>query len=116
MCPGVVTPWMVQLVGAGRARRILLQGGTMSGLRAHELSMVSHCVPKEELDQTVDEIAQRIAKAGPLALRATKGLLNEIEGERLESLVRRGAEVSTSVIETPEARAMLAGVFGGGRS
>jgi len=28
--------------------------------------------------------------------------------------VRRGAEVSTSVIETPEARAMLAKVFGGG--
>ncbi len=112
VCPGVVAPWMVNLVGPARARRILLQGGTLSGLRAHELGMISHCVPREELDSTVDGITGRLAKAGPHALRATKGLLNEMDGERFASLVRRGAEVSTSVIEQPEARAMLAKVFG----
>lgn len=112
VCPGVVAPWMVQLVGAGRARRILLQGGTMSGLRAYELGMVSHCVPKEELDSTVDDLAASIAKAGPQALRATKGFLNEIEGDRMEQLVRKGAEISASVIATPEAQAMLSSIFG----
>jgi len=113
VCPGVVAPWMVNLVGPAKARRILLQGGTMSGLRAHELGMISHCVPKEELDTTVDEITGRLAKAGPHALRATKGLLNDMDGERFEAKVRKGAEVSTSVIEMPQARTMLAKMFGG---
>ncbi len=50
VCPAVVAPWLVQSVGPGVARRILLQGGTMSGQRAHELGLVSHCVPKETID------------------------------------------------------------------
>lgn len=107
VCPAVVAPWLVQSVGAGRARRILLQGGTMTGLRAFELGMVGHCVPAEQLDAAVREIGQRVAGAGPSALRVTKNLLNEIEGPRLFELVRQGAVLSAQVIEGPEARDML---------
>jgi len=112
VCPGVVAPWMVKLVGAAKARRILLQGGTMSGLRAHELGMVSHCVPREELDECVLDMTKRLSGAGSKALRATKQLLNSLDGEDIASLVRMGAEVSTRVIESEEARGMLARAIG----
>lgn len=107
ICPAVVAPWLIQSVGAGAARRILLQGGTMSGLRAYEIGMFAHCVPSQELDQKIEELALRLAAAGPNALRATKKLLNEIEGPRLAELVREGARISAQVIEGPEARGML---------
>lgn len=112
VCPAVVAPWLVQSIGPGAARRILLQGGTMTGLRAHELGMVSHCVPAPELDKTVNEIAGRIAGAGLNALRATKSLLNELEGPALEAMVRKGATLSARIVEGPEARAMLAKKLG----
>ncbi|MDX2114761.1 MAG: enoyl-CoA hydratase/isomerase family protein [Planctomycetota bacterium] len=112
VCPAVVAPWLVRSVGAGRARRILLQGGTMSGLQAHTVGMVAHCVPSEELDGFVDELAGRLALAGPQALRVTKKLLGEIDGERLTKLVRDGAALSAQVLEGPEARSMLSKKLG----
>lgn len=107
VCPAVVAPWLVARVGAGQARRILLLGGTMSGLAAHECGMVSHCVSSQELDAKTDELAEHLAKAGPNALRVTKNLLNEIDGPRLFEMVRKGAGLSAQVVEGAEARAML---------
>lgn len=107
VCPAVVAPWLVQSIGPGAARRVLLQGGTMTGLRAFEIGMVSHCVPLDQLDAQVNEIAQRLAGAGLNALRATKQLLNDIAGAELEAHVRKGAMISAQVVESDEARAML---------
>ncbi|HBS28209.1 MAG TPA: enoyl-CoA hydratase [Phycisphaerales bacterium] len=111
VCPAVVAPWLVLAVGAGRARRILLQGGTMTGLRAHELGLVAHVVPIERLDSEVEAIVERIARAGGAALRATKALLNELDGPDLEAMVRRGARLSAEVIDGPEARERLGRLF-----
>lgn len=112
VCPAVVAPWLVQSIGAGAARRVLLQGGTMSGLRAFELGLVSHCVPSEQLDKQVDELAQRVSGAGIKALRATKTLLNELDGPAIEAMVRKGAVLSAQIVEGAEARGILAKVLG----
>lgn len=112
VCPAVVAPWLVNALGAGKARRILLEGGTMSGTRALELGLVHECVPKEELDDRTQDIASRIAKAGPDALATTKSLLNEIEGQRLLELVRKGAHLSANVIEGEEAQQRLSAIYG----
>lgn len=114
VCPAVVAPWLVQAIGAGAARRVLLEGGTMSGVRAWEVGLVAEVVPIEQLDTKVSERAERLAKAGPNALRATKRLLHELGGEALEAAVRKGAHVSAEVIAGPEAQAMLGKVYGGG--
>ena len=106
-------PWLVNALGAGKARRILLQGGTMSGIRALELGLVHECVPKEELDEAVAKIAGRIGKAGPDALSQTKSLLNQIEGDRLRELVRKGADISADVIAGEEAQQRLGAIYGG---
>lgn len=85
VCPAVVAPWLVQKVGMGRARRILLLGGVMTGSQAKELGMVDELVASEaELDARVDAIAARLAQGGAHALAATKGLLNELEGSSAE--------------------------------
>jgi methylglutaconyl-CoA hydratase len=116
VCPAVVAPWLVAAVGGSRARRILLAGGTMSGLQAFEMGLVTEIVPAQELDARVAEIAAGLAKAGPLALTQTKKLLNEIdqggENERLYELVRRGAHISAQVIAGEEAQQRLAAIYG----
>jgi len=113
VCPAVVAPWLVQAIGPGAARRVLLEGGTMNGVRAQEIGLVADLVPIGELDAKVKERAERIAKAGPLALRATKKLLNDLGGEALEAAVRKGAVVSADVIGGEEAQRMLGKVYGG---
>jgi methylglutaconyl-CoA hydratase len=106
--PAVVAPWLVRKIGAGRARQVLLSGGTMSGAGAAELGIVNQAVAtRDELDQAVSEIAGRLATGGAGAIRATKGLLNQLDGSLDHALARRGAELSAAVLGTPEAQSML---------
>lgn len=112
VCPAVVAPWLVSSVGAGRARRILLEGGTMTGLRAKEMGLVAEVVAREELGARVEAIVASLLKGGPRALAATKRHLNDIEGDRLRDLVRRGASVSAGVIAGEEAQARLGRLYG----
>lgn len=108
VCPAVVAPWLVRRVGAGRARRILLSGGLMSGQQAYEEGIVSHVAQNlAELDAAVETLVARLSKGGPEALRATKSLLNEIDGSNNASTVRRGAQLSAQVLQSNESRARL---------
>lgn len=108
LCPAVVAPWVVRKIGAGRARRVLLMGGVMSGAEAHAVGLVDHVAPsRDALDALGEEVAQRLASAGPAALAATKRLLNELDGSMDADLVERGAALSASVLSRPEAQAAL---------
>lgn len=115
VCPAVVAPWLVRKVGAGRARAILLRGGLMNGRDALAAGLVSECVDAVDgLDIAVRGLAERLASGGPNALRVTKQLLNELDGSaELSGVARKAAELSASVLATPEAQALLRAKMGG---
>jgi methylglutaconyl-CoA hydratase len=113
VCPAVVAPWLVKKIGAGRARRVLLLGGVMSGREAHALGMVDTLVEAEgELDSACDELCARLAKGGAHAIRATKEILNTIDQSTDGALVRRGADLSADVVATPQTQQMLRAKMG----
>jgi methylglutaconyl-CoA hydratase len=113
VCPAVVAPWLVRKIGAGPARRVLLMGGLMTGQEAFDLGMVDQLVATPaELDAAADALAQRLAKGGPHALRATKHLLNTIDASTDATLVKRGADLSADVVATPETQHMLRAKLG----
>ncbi len=111
VCPAVVAPWLRLRIGAGAARRVLLEGGTMTGSRAHDLGLVTSVVEHDELESAAHAMAERLAGSGPVALRATKAWLNELDGERLDEQVRRGAMISAEVVSSPEAQSRLRHAF-----
>jgi methylglutaconyl-CoA hydratase len=112
VCPAVVTPWLIKKIGAGQARRVLLEGGLMDGRRAHQLGLVTHLAPDAaSLDATVAEIAGRITKAGPMALHSTKRWLNELDGSLDLDVLLEGARISALVVESDEAKANLRAMF-----
>lgn len=112
VCPAVVAPWLVRSVGAGRARRVLLSGGLMSGEDAHRLGLVAYLTEDGALDEQVDALVERLRSAGPRALMETKRLLNALDGEELAARVREGAVISAEVVDGAEARERLAKVYG----
>ncbi len=115
VCPAVVAPWVVRKVGAGRARQILLRGGLLSGAEAAAAGLMDRALAtREELDAAVEELARRIAGGGRLALAATKGLLNKLDGSDDPATVRHGARLSAEVVASAEAQAALRARFGGG--
>lgn len=113
VCPAVVAPWLVRKVGAGRARRILLGGGVMSGRQAFEAGIVTDVAPSaDELDAAVEALVTRLTSGGPHALRATKRLLNELDGSLDAAVLQRGAELSASVVAMPQTQAVLRAKLG----
>lgn len=111
VCPAVVAPLLIRRIGAGRARSMLLMGGTMSGSDGFETGLATHLVPREELDESVDRHVENLIKGGPEAIRATKKWLNEIESPELAESIKRGAEISAEIIRGEEAQERLKRLF-----
>lgn len=103
--PAVVAPWLMRKIGAGPARSILLRGGLLTGSDAHALGFIDECVPNlSELDAAAEALAARIAQGGPMALRATKGLMSQIDGSTDLEVLRRAGALSAEVFNSPEAQ------------
>jgi isohexenylglutaconyl-CoA hydratase len=116
VCPAVVAPWLVRKIGAGRARRVLLMGGVMSGGEAFALGMADLLARDEaELASMTSATVSRLARGGPEALRTTKALLNRLDGSELAGHVRQGAELSADVIAAPQTQQRLREKLGPGR-
>jgi enoyl-CoA hydratase/carnithine racemase len=108
LCPAVIAPWVLRKLGSGMGRRALLMGGVMSGTEAKSIGLADFLAPdRDGLDTLTNEVAQRLASGGPKALAATKALLNRLDGSEDRDAVLRGAELSASVLATPEAQAAL---------
>lgn len=108
ICPAVVAPWLVKKIGPGKARHVLLMGGLMSGKEAFDLGIVTQCTPTlEELSPAVEAMAKRLASAGPAAMRATKALLNELDGSLDEAVLTKAAKISATLVNSPETQATL---------
>ncbi|MGP1272868.1 MAG: enoyl-CoA hydratase/isomerase family protein [Phycisphaerales bacterium] len=108
LCPAVVAPWLTRRIGHGPARRVLLRGGLMSGSEAHRLGIVSDLVDgREHLDDAATAIVAALSAGGPRALRATKELLNTLDGSLALDVLLRGAELSAKVLASDDAQARL---------
>lgn len=77
--PGVeffAHPWVMN---PRAAREFLYTGDRVTARRAHELGMVNHVVPRDELEGTTLAIAGRIAEMPGFGLALTKKAINQAE-------------------------------------
>jgi len=108
VCPAVVAPWLTRKIGVGPARRVLLSGGLMSGIDAHACGIVTELVQTAaDLVATSEVTIARLAQSSPGALRATKALLNELDGSLDEAILRKAAAVSAAVLNTEQTQVLL---------
>ncbi|WOJ93402.1 enoyl-CoA hydratase-related protein [Congregibacter variabilis] len=65
----------VEKLGASAARRMLVASEAIDALEAHRIGFYDYLVPKEELDERVEELVLHIAGLAPLATKAMKELI-----------------------------------------
>ena len=68
------------LMGAGRARRLMLTGEVINANQAFEWGFVEEVVAPDDLDNAVNDVLENICRAGPIAVRQQKRLLRQWEG------------------------------------
>ena len=71
----VIWPW---LVGMARAKEYLLTGQWIDGKEAERIGLVNYAVPQEQVLPRAMEIARRLARGAPLAIRWTKFSINKL--------------------------------------
>ena len=81
---GLIPGWggmsrVLKLVGAARARRIVLTGEALTAEIAAEIGLVNEAMPADELMPEVERIASQIVANGPLAVRVAKRCLMAAE-------------------------------------
>ena len=113
ICPAVVAPWLIKKIGAGRARAMLLAGGTLTGQQGFDAGLATHLCAAEQLDATVADLARRLSTGGPNALAVTKRWLNELDGSNEDAVLDKAAELSAQIIAGSEAQERLRKAFAG---
>jgi enoyl-CoA hydratase/carnithine racemase len=70
--------WVLpRLVGMHRAKELVLLADVIDATEAERIGLVNRIVAHDQLGETVTEIAIRLANMAPLALAASKRLLNQ---------------------------------------
>ncbi|RJP14019.1 MAG: hypothetical protein C4520_21955 [Candidatus Abyssobacteria bacterium SURF_5] len=64
------------LVGVNKAKELLMTGEVIDAQEALRIGLVNHVVPHEKLNETVMEMAQRLASGDTMAIRNTKKAVN----------------------------------------
>lgn len=102
--PAVISPFVLQKIGVGRARTLFLTGERFDGREAERIGLVHRAVPESELDACVDATIEQLLSSGPAAIESAKKLIGTVAPLSLESATAVTAEWIADLRATPEAR------------
>lgn len=85
LIPGFAgTQRLARLVGAARAKELILTGSIIGANEAEFIGLVNRVVPDGELIDRTEEVARTIAERSPVAVKMAKEMINrvsEVEGD-----------------------------------
>jgi len=105
LIPAVISPYVIDAIGARQARRYFLTGEPFDAQEARRIGLVHEVVAPEALDDTVAKLLAAMAGNGPAAMSAAKELIHRVsrgpvDTTLIEETARRIANIRTS----PEGR------------
>lgn len=108
--PAIVSPYVIEAIGARHARRYMLTAERFSAAEAYRLGLVHEVVPgDEQLDEAIAELIDSLMKNGPDAQAECKALLRAIAGQPIDTATRVETETClTRVRLSDEGREGLA--------
>jgi enoyl-CoA hydratase len=105
--PSVVEAALLpQLIGLGRARRLLLTGEMIDAETALAWGLVDAVAPPAELDAAVERFAAAILAGGKQAIRLQKSLALDWQDLSTSAAIARGIDVLAEAYQTEEPRRM----------
>ncbi|QJW85191.1 crotonase/enoyl-CoA hydratase family protein [Ramlibacter terrae] len=107
--PGDGGAWLLpRLIGLSRASELSFTGEVIGAQQAADWGLVSRVVPADQLLETANELAAKIAANPPHAVRLTKRLLREAMHTRLDTLLEMAASFRALSHQTDDHREAVA--------
>ena len=102
--PAVISPFVMQKIGPGRARTLFLTGQRFDGAEAQRIGLVHSAVAASELDAAVQKVTAELLSAGPAAVASAKELIRAVGHLSLEDAIPVTSQWIADLRATPEAR------------
>lgn len=96
--------FLPRLVGYGKALELAMLADEVSGPEAARLGLANQCVPLAEFEETVQKLAQRLAKGPTRAYGLMKELMNAAVCSDLETTLHLEGELQDQAITTADHR------------
>ena len=84
LIPAVISPFVIQAIGARNARRYFTTAEKFDARTAVEMGLLHMAVPDDALSKTVGEMADALLAVSPEAAREAKMLVREIAGRAID--------------------------------
>lgn len=78
IAPATIGPYVMKRIGEFGAKELMITGKRFDGKEAEKWHLVNHSVPQAEMEDTLSKLIKSILSSGPLAVRATKKLIEDI--------------------------------------
>jgi methylglutaconyl-CoA hydratase len=91
LVPAVISPYVVQAIGARHARRLFVSGEVFEADEAQRIGLLHQAVAPDALDDAVARALHFLGKGGPVAQAEAKRLALRMAGETAEAAEARDA-------------------------
>ena len=99
-------PRLVREIGPAMTRELVLTCRPFDADEARSIGFVNRVVPRADLESTVDELAEHLARKAPNVVRTTKRQVNEaLDAMSSTSGSWADADLLSNAVRDPEARA-----------
>jgi methylglutaconyl-CoA hydratase len=102
--PAMISPYVLQKIGASAARDLFLTGRRFDASKAKEIGLVHEVVPAAELDAAVDRFVTEALSASPTAVARSKALIQKVLGQSPADVMSITADAIASQRVSPEGR------------
>lgn len=110
--PAVISPFVLQKIGAGRARTLFLTAERFDGNEAERIGLVHRAVDEQHLDAAVQQVIGELLSSGPAAVASGKELIRSVGHLSLEDAIPVTSKWIAALRATPEAREGFAAFLG----
>jgi methylglutaconyl-CoA hydratase len=112
LVPATISPYVLRAIGHRTASRYMLTAETFGAETARQIGLVHEVAADAALDLTIDRLVSALLEGGRYAQGATKRLLRELQGRRIDDQVAaRTAEVIADARASDEAQRRLRRFF-----
>ena len=98
---------LVNTCGTGIALEMNLTGEPIDAARALQCNLVSRVVPQDKLMETAEEMAAKILRNDPWAIRSAKETIFNVIGRTLDDQLAQEAVMGYSALANPPVRELL---------
>jgi len=102
--PAVISPFVMQKIGVGRARSLFLTAERFDGKEAERIGLVHRSVATDQLDVAVNAAVAEMLTSGPAAVASAKELIRAVGPLALEEAIPVTSEWIANLRTSAEAK------------